>query len=542
MEIIIGLILLISIGYVLIKILIKVITFLMNPLIKWNDRKNDKTLKIKKLIKVFDNSEKSKILGVFYKINHLKQFVSEYQLKYFDAQFYFKNYDRRDGEWINKGDILCYVKTDTIDNFAPIYAPKSGYLEHTKENGVPLSENDELSVIHDKGKYIKENAPKNGEYLHYFNINNKNVKESRYSSYYSLGFRKWTISDGAFIKENDNVYQYENSEKDIEIHKAEKSGYIDICDPQKSHHIDKNELLYIIRDSDTQRINQKYVNKPNVIFDEFTNTKIIEWENVSTPHSFYSGKIYQGIFSKSDDSLIDLLFTFNFFKGKDYMVFHFNPKQIRLKPNDSISFLFENDEKIDFLVNTNPISSKNSQNEKIIEVRSLITKSELELFANQKFKKWKLKLLKDDKEILGGNIGEENNYKKKSNLIIVINKFAREYIELVNKEIKNYKPTIIRELANISPNQDETCYVYLMHDTANNYYKIGISNKPKYRERTLQSEKPTIEMIISKKFPIRKIAESFEKALHETYSAQRVRGEWFQLTEKDVENIKLSLK
>lgn len=81
-----------------------------------------------------------------------------------------------------------------------------------------------------------------------------------------------------------------------------------------------------------------------------------------------------------------------------------------------------------------------------------------------------------------------------------------------------------------------------MHDTSNHYYKIGISNKPQYREKTLQSEKPSIVIIISKKFPVRKIAESIEKALHETYSEKRLRGEWFELNLKDVEHIIETLK
>ena len=86
------------------------------------------------------------------------------------------------------------------------------------------------------------------------------------------------------------------------------------------------------------------------------------------------------------------------------------------------------------------------------------------------------------------------------------------------------------------------CYVYLMKDTSNGYYKIGISNTPEYRERTLQSEKPTIEMLACKKFPTRKIAESIESALHTTYSQQRLRGEWFNLTEADVATIIETLK
>jgi hypothetical protein len=81
-----------------------------------------------------------------------------------------------------------------------------------------------------------------------------------------------------------------------------------------------------------------------------------------------------------------------------------------------------------------------------------------------------------------------------------------------------------------------------MQDTTNSYYKIGISNNPDYRERTLQSEKPTIEMIACKKYPTRKIAASIESALHTAYSQQRLRGEWFNLTDADVAAIIETLK
>jgi len=65
---------------------------------------------------------------------------------------------------------------------------------------------------------------------------------------------------------------------------------------------------------------------------------------------------------------------------------------------------------------------------------------------------------------------------------------------------------------------------YIMKDSNTGLYKIGKSINPKYRERTLQCEKPTISMI--------KIFESdIEKQLHENYSKHRVRGEWFDLNE-----------
>lgn len=98
-----------------------------------------------------------------------------------------------------------------------------------------------------------------------------------------------------------------------------------------------------------------------------------------------------------------------------------------------------------------------------------------------------------------------------------------------------------RESSSTNAIKEQACFVYLMHDKANGFYKIGISNRPEYREHTLQSEKPSIVLIVAKEFPIRAIAEAFEAALHKTYEKQRIRGEWFNLTPQDVENLKRSL-
>lgn len=88
----------------------------------------------------------------------------------------------------------------------------------------------------------------------------------------------------------------------------------------------------------------------------------------------------------------------------------------------------------------------------------------------------------------------------------------------------------------------EYCYVYLMHDTSNGFYKIGISNNPEYRESTLQGEKPTIEKICDKKYPSRKIASAIESSLHKVFESKRIRGEWFRLDSIDVWQISETLK
>lgn len=87
----------------------------------------------------------------------------------------------------------------------------------------------------------------------------------------------------------------------------------------------------------------------------------------------------------------------------------------------------------------------------------------------------------------------------------------------------------------------EKCYVYLMRDSRNGLYKIGISSDPGRRESTLQSEQPKIELIASKSYVNRKMALIIEKALHETFGHKRSRGEWFNLDAEDVHEISATL-
>ena len=71
--------------------------------------------------------------------------------------------------------------------------------------------------------------------------------------------------------------------------------------------------------------------------------------------------------------------------------------------------------------------------------------------------------------------------------------------------------------------------IYLMKDGSNGYYKIGISDNPQHREKTLQSEKPDIDMIGHWEQTTDQ-----EKDWHCYFSDQRLRGEWFKLTDVQV--------
>jgi hypothetical protein len=443
--------------------------------------------------------------------------------------FYFDEYEKQDGEWIDINEPICTIRVGEREplQFSAVMckAKKAGVLEWTSKENEELTNGKVFYRLHPKGEYRNENSIENSEFKEYF-------KSTDFRS-----FEKWLVSDGDYLEIGKPVFQFYDEKFQRHINHSKKAGFVHQIDPAKIVDLEAGELMYVIRESDEIRVNERFVNKPNIIKDEFTSSTIITWEKVSSRFERSSG-----IKTKSDNLITDFLFSFNYIDNNDCIVFQFDPKQIRPKQFDKVNFLFENGEQIQFELTENPVSSKKRSNETVLDYRGVITKAELELFKNSNFKKWKISLVGDKREVLGGEIGGDDFYASMDNIQIVIKKFAAEYVDLVTKTIPNYQPTELKQTEPTNETTTDFCFVYLMHDTSNGYYKIGISNNPGYRERTLQSEKPTIEMITSKKFPIRKIAESIEKALHDTYSEKRLRGEWFELDDKDIEHIKETLK
>jgi len=98
--------------------------------------------------------------------------------------------------------------------------------------------------------------------------------------------------------------------------------------------------------------------------------------------------------------------------------------------------------------------------------------------------------------------------------------FLKDYIvELEGKIDKEVKP--------IEKTSKKT---YLMKNVRNGFYKIGVSNNPKKRERTLQSQEPEVKMV-------KVWSDNIEKELHLKYKEHRVRGEWFNLNKIQVKHI-----
>jgi len=74
-------------------------------------------------------------------------------------------------------------------------------------------------------------------------------------------------------------------------------------------------------------------------------------------------------------------------------------------------------------------------------------------------------------------------------------------------------------------------YLYIIK--FNNLYKIGWSKNPSNRIKQLTLG-PSAEIIFEKPFPnISKV----EKNLHHLFEEKKVSGEWFELSEEDIEQI-----
>ena len=108
---------------------------------------------------------------------------------------------------------------------------------------------------------------------------------------------------------------------------------------------------------------------------------------------------------------------------------------------------------------------------------------------------------------------------------------VKKWITEVVKE-KLDAQTIDTVILNCKPENKITVptKTYLMKDFFRGVHKIGKSINPQVRERTLQSEVPTIELV-------HVIDEDIEKHLHEKFSPKRIRGEWFNLSINDLNYI-----
>lgn len=277
--------------------------------------------------------------------------------------------------------------------------------------------------------------------------------------------------------------------------------------------------------------NNYYNTKYNIQQDPFTKEKSILWERVDStrikaeyktlnahPKYCRNNDLAFKLFIEKNNTLLSLEY------GNSISDFS---TAISAKNIKGIHFLFEDDSTITFKPDKQKSTFKgNKFGQWILELSADI----IDIFSTKLIKSIRLTSATESYDLL---------HIQKYETIILRHHFKKYKEALLECEIQLVNlPKVIEDGTNKT---DERCFVYLMHDEANGFYKIGISNNPEYREHTLQSEKPTIVLVTAKEFPIRPIAEAFEAALHKTYETKRLRGEWFNLTVDDIEVLKKTL-
>ena len=221
-------------------------------------------------------------------------------------------------------------------------------------------------------------------------------------------------------------------------------------------------------------------------------------------------------------------FYFEFYvlceEGISYLTLLFPETNNSLKKGTVVNFLFDNDTVLSYEIDkVNKLRFDNDNKIYNLEAKVKLRDFDTKTFAENRIVKWRITT---ENSLREGSITNEESQK---NVMQLFNFYRNTYNETVGlNTLENYTET----------KKPEKCFVYLMHDTSNDMHKIGVSNSPDYREKTLQSEKPTIELLSSKPFVNRKIAMILEKSLHENYSENRIRGEWFDLTTIQINEIK----
>lgn len=415
----------------------------------------------------------------------------------------------------------------------------------------------------------------------------------------------WNKSDETVVKIDDVLMKVKTSDGKIYSVKAHRSGlFVRFWDKKdleienqntRSLLISETPHIFIgaIFDSYEDYIRSFYKYMPDVNVDSFSKQKTISWVFVAEPiirlsipdvniisyDSFGDLKLsnnnlyrlYRKDASLENESFrknieisysfLGIRFSFEYIEGKSFIEFSYYPNKILLKKNDTISFLFKNGKISDFKLHNKP--HKKSANSNIKHFKCQLYAEDIENLKTSRILKWRISFDDEQKtpiieEIVPPKEKVKNPYssliehydvkghlKHAKRIPILIQNYAMFYSKVLEKEVPDYIYPSKEQRAQNSDNSIvgfDWCYVYLMQDLSNNYYKIGLSKTPEYRERTLQSEKPTIRMICNKRLPSRKIAEAFERALHIAFADKRIRGEWFNLDKNDVAQIEESLK
>lgn len=366
----------------------------------------------------------------------------------------------------------------------------------------------------------------------------------------------WNFKTGDYVKKGDKLGTLKIDSLFVsKKYIAQSDGFISIETESFYNNINKNNFLIFNKNEFSQEalLYSIYPSKKIWIEDKYGTFEVIEDKDIFTQDIRLHWKVvanrYTDVnegfntFEMSSKNGINIYLSFEYFKEEPHLILGIKSSHIQLCSGDSFCMLLENDNNkkiLELSIVDKPTKLGNSNIYKYDTLYYFTLYSEdLELLKSYFCTNWRLKFSNNRRLPIDGK--NESTWTPSIISGFVLQKYVIAFcneLKQRNIEVSRHKSVsfIDENIQSIEP-----CFVYLMHDTTNDFYKIGISNNPGYREKTLQSEKPTIEMICCKEYPIRTIAEAFEAALHKTFADKRIRGEWFSLTQTDIMILKKTL-
>lgn len=469
-----------------------------------------------------------------------------------------------DGEYVSKGSFILdlglrslsygeYFRRNNISDYntnlsrgIKIFSNYSGYFNNMVSDtnvgfvnlGNTIKDTDLLFTIR-----LAENASET--------INSINIREIKFDYSFldkdfledvpylsDISFTKWLIPDYTYVNAGDDVLIISEftrlTPRYNQIIKAPYSGILvhNIQETSRKEKLCKGTPLFTLYNDKSSLVNDLFKYRFNVSKDDFTGSCVVNCEFEEKRFSILNNFYACSVLGMNMSSCVDI--NVEFVGGKYYLLLFYDKKIIRLDKNNSLLMLLDNGCILSLKPSIKPANGL---------CKYQLTDSDLSELEANKFTKWRI-IGVDGEPLLSGNnnccshIMSETNESQR----LSYDTFQRFIIDFRGIVRNNTPHEQLAETKTEELNSGEKpCYVYLMIDTTNNFHKIGISNNPKYREHTLQSDKPTIELVCAKEYPSREIAEAIESALHRVYASKRIRGEWFNLDETDIDGIRKTL-
>lgn len=446
-----------------------------------------------------------------------------------------------------------------------VHSKREGYLHYTRDIG-DFKNDQRVHLFTLSTTPIVENGHTYGSLDDYVYPVSLNLNSLEAGLYYAIDDTlldnnkpltlAWTIKNGDFVHKRLLICKVLSSYGEYNI-RCKKDGYIKISTtdipPIKDESIgsyssiESSYDLYKVYKNEDDLIYGEYDSEVELVRDEFTGVTQTYWKRFAGIDMLrYKGDAYFEMDSEDGHKL----YLFPQYKDNKFiLVLGSNSKDFKISLGDQLILLFQvpmvNDEKESstFILSSEYYMLYHD----LFDVAYSAEIGAMDLFrlANMECIKWRIVPRTSNRTIMEG--ANESLWTSSNISGEVFRIGCYEFRDCLYKNgiitdlVPSAKSNSFEMAIDEKTDEDESCYVYLMVDTTNGYYKIGMSKNPDYRESTLQSEKPSIELVCAKKYPNRKIAASIESALHKTYSSKNIRGEWFSLTPYDVEALKASL-